>query len=363
MGTNMYADAMGDAYQRLQGLGYERGERDYANHGPMAAESLCTMGFGDYIPAWVERYTRRAAHHDPPEPRLSIDATDEASWRGAMGEFQRVGDWEQLFGRELAEQSWQDVLVHWWPRLLPGLLAGLTHGLIRTAHAVRCLSATSQPHDLALQEFSRGLAYWAARYRPLPGTVALIGECSVSEAVARLPRPGPDQPPDPGGRMSILAHAPGYDEALSSLNTVAPAHRLSEMTTTFAGVYLRHPEVAPVPLIHGVTAPSAMRMVLGHLPAQLHVGSVAAMWQVHVALLLMFTSGPRDEQDALQYASHVTLPTWVDLFERAVASGDEHAIKFTEACYRENLLQPDPRFPCAVAAALQRMGSSSSALL
>lgn len=28
--------------------------------------------------------------------------------------------------------------------------------------------------------------------------------------------------------------------------------------------------------------------------------------------------------------------------------GDEHVVKFTEACYRENALQPDPRFAAAV---------------
>ena len=76
---------------------------------------------------------------------------------------------------------------------LTGLLAGLTHGLIRTAHAVRCLSATEYPKDPALQELSRGLAYWAARYRPLPGEVALTGAQTVGEAVAALDRPGADR--------------------------------------------------------------------------------------------------------------------------------------------------------------------------
>ena len=42
------------------------------------------------------------------------------------------------------------------PRLLPELLAGLTHGLIRAAHAVRCLSATEHPTELALQGLRAG---------------------------------------------------------------------------------------------------------------------------------------------------------------------------------------------------------------
>ncbi|GAB4977861.1 hypothetical protein MAHJHV59_49860 [Mycobacterium avium subsp. hominissuis] len=35
--------------------------------------------------------------------------------------------------------------------------------------------------------------------------------------------------------------------------------------------------------------------------------------------------------------------------------GDEHVIKFTGACYRENALQPDPRFAAAVQTAQRRI--------
>jgi len=357
MPTNVYADAMGQAYERLDGLGYERGDRDFANHGPMGAEALCTLGFGDEVAAWVERYKRRIAHHDPPQRRSGLDAADEPSWRGALGSFDLVGEWEELFARELAEQPWRDVVTTWWPRLLPGLLAGLTHGLIRTAHAVRCLSATEYPKDLALQELSRGLAYWAARYRPLPGEVTLAGTATVDEAVAALDRRRPDHAGGPGAMVAELSGNPSYLRALSAMGPLAAGRRLSDMTTTFAGVYLAHPEVAPVPLIHGVTAPAAMRLVLAVVPIELHAMSVAAMWHVHVVLLMMFTRGPGAERQALHDASRAELPSWGDVFGRALDNGDEHVIKFTEACYRENALQPDPRFAHAAQAALQRIAA------
>nr|WP_318546619.1 questin oxidase family protein [Mycobacterium lepraemurium] len=142
---------MGDAYERLRGLGYERGEMEFANHGPMAAEALSALGFGDHVAAWVEDYKRGVAHHDPPEPRFRLDPSDEHSWREALGRFERAGDWEELFARELADRPWREVLSTWWPRLLPGLMAGLTHGLIRTAHTVRCMAATECPERIALQ--------------------------------------------------------------------------------------------------------------------------------------------------------------------------------------------------------------------
>lgn len=353
--NNVYANAMGEAYERLAGLGYERGEADFANHGPMAAEALSTLGFGDQVPSWVEDYKRGVAHHDPPEPRFRLDPSDERSWREALGRFERAGDWEELFARELADRPWRDVLSTWWPRLLPGLMAALTHGLIRTAHAVRCMAATDRPEKLALQELSRGLAYWAARYRPLPGQVELTGEQTVAGAVAALARIGREAAPPGGPRLASLHDTPGFAAALTGLRPLDAGRRLSEMTTTFAGVNMSHPDGPTVPLIHGVTAPAAMRIALAHLPHDQHAMSIAAMWHVHVALLLMFTSDTGTEAQSLADASHSGLPSWQELFERAIVHGDEHVIKFTEACYRENAIQPDPRFAAAVQAAQRKI--------
>jgi Questin oxidase-like len=353
--NNVYANAMGEAYERLEGLGYERGEMDFANHGPMAAEALSALGFGDRVASWVEDYKRGVAHHDPPEPRFRLDPSDEHSWREALGRFERAGDWEELFARELADRPWRDVLSTWWPRLLPGLMAALTHGLIRTAHAVRCMAATNHPEKLALQELSRGLAYWAARYRPLPGRVEVTGEQTVAGAVAALTRIGREAAPPGASRLAGLHERPGYGAALTGLCPLDAGRRLSEMTTTFAGVNMSHPDAPPVPLIHGVTAPAAMRIALAHLPEDQHAISIAAMWHVHVALLLMFTNDTGTEAQSLADASHTTLPSWQELFERAIVHGDEHVIKFTEACYRENAIQPDPRFAAAVQAAQRRI--------
>jgi hypothetical protein len=346
---------MSEAYERLEGLGYERGEMEFANHGPMGAEALAALGFGDQVPSWVEDYKHRVTHHDPPEPRFRLDPSDEQSWREALGKFERAGDWEELFARQLADRPWRDVLSKWWPRLLPGLMAGLTHGMIRTAHAVRCMVATDHPEKLALQELSRGLAYWAARYRPLPGRVELTGDQTVAGTVAALARIGRDAAPPGGSRLAGLPDSPGYSAALTGLRPLDAGRRLSEMTTTFAGVNMSHPDGPPVPLIHGVTAPAAMRIALAQLPDDQHAISIAAMWHVHVALLLMFTNDTGTEAQSLADASHAMLPSWQELFERAIVHGDEHVIKFTEACSRENAIQPDPRFAAAVQAAQRRI--------
>ena len=67
------------------------------------------------------------------------DAIRPGQWRERLGDVRYVRDWTVLFEAELADHGWRATLVRWWPRLLPGLSASATHGVIRTAHAVRSL--------------------------------------------------------------------------------------------------------------------------------------------------------------------------------------------------------------------------------
>lgn len=356
MTSTRYGDAINDALDRLDDLGYERGgDADLANHGPMAAEALAVLGHGDEVPGWVRGYRAAMDHHEPPSARFAIDGADESSWRPALGAFDRAGDWAALFERELAEQPWREVLARWWPRLLPGLFSRLTHGVIRTAHAVRSVASTDQPSSRQLTELARGLAYWAARFTGLPGQARFVGEHSLAQAVAALPRISVTDGLPPGARLARVGSLPGYQQALESIGADQLPDLLGDMTTTFAGIALAHPELNPVPLVHGVTAPAAVRLVLAHLPAELYEPSVAALWQVHAALLLMFTGDAAAEARVLARAMDTDVPAFDELIGRAVEHGDEHVIKFTEACLREHVLRPDPRFPAAVFAAQQRI--------
>jgi len=354
-----YSDAVNDALERLDDLGYERGiQGDLANHGPMGAEALAALGHGDKVASWVEGYRAAMPHHEAPAPRFALDATDESSWRSALGSFDRVGDWEQLMARELAEAPWRTVLARWWPRLLPGMLAGFTHGTIRTAHAVRSIAAVPEPSPVQLTELARSLGYWAARFTQLPGQPILRGERDVATAIAALPRFSgevPVTPPVAGKRLQMLDTMPGYFEALEQLAPLDPQWLLSEMTSEFAGVYVAHDEIFAIPMIHTVTLPAAVRLILPHLPVDLHASSVAAVWQVHLAFLLAFTRDRSREQDMIQQATDTDLPSFDELSVRSVEHGDEHVIKFTEACLREHLLRPDRRFAAAAFAALERI--------
>jgi hypothetical protein len=150
-----------------------------ANHGPMAAEALVTLGRSDAVARWVAGYASRLG--PPPAPRQEVLA---AEWEAALGERGRVADWAAFYRRELAEGPWRQVLQKWLPRLAPGFVAVATHGAIRTGHAARALAARETPPRF--HELAEGLAYWAANFTRLPEVATPAGSARPSQAVATL---------------------------------------------------------------------------------------------------------------------------------------------------------------------------------
>ncbi|MER7080550.1 Protein of unknown function [Saccharopolyspora kobensis] len=354
-----YEATVNEALDRVANLGYERTGGELANHAPMGAETIAVLGYFDAVGPWIENYRRGQEHYDPPESSNRIDAAEESSWRSALGVFGRAGDWERLFRRELADEPWRAVLARWWPRLITGVFAGMTHGVIRTAHAVRGLAAVAEPSPLQLDELSRGMAYWAARFVHLPGNTTFDAQGGFAAAVAALPREGLAEASNLGElrqAWSRIDEVPGYSEALRAPGPAEAQWLLSEMTAEFAGVFLAHPEFVPAPaLVHAVTAPAAVRLVLPHLPAEQHLASVGELWKMQAALLTTFTVGRQGEDAARTLAGEAEQLGFPELAARAVEHGDEHVIKFTEACMREHALRPDARYAAAVLSAQQRI--------
>jgi Questin oxidase-like len=320
--------ALLDALDRLRDTGPEFGGF-LANHGPMASEALLRLGAGDRIGGWVSGYLPRL--DAAPAAGAGID-----DWRERLGDQRLFGDWTAYLRREAAERSWPELLLRWWPRLLPGLAASATHGVIRTAHAVRSLRAAgARPEPLLVDELAQGLALWAARYVPLPGDPRLSGPLPAVPAIAGLPRLDPAVPGDgPGliGRMRAVRSVPGYPGSLDAWGPAAdPDAALDDLIAAAARVLAARPD-APIAFCHAVTAPAAVRLVLPELPAELRTASVAASWQSVGAIVAGFGS-PRlpAESDA---ADAPVEPA--ELVGRAVEHGDEHVIKLTEAALREH---------------------------
>jgi hypothetical protein len=344
-----YDAAVNDALERLVHAGFFFGGsnefRGFVMHAPMGAEALATLGFCDQVPGWVDWYASVRSINSMPEPFSPIDPGNEGEWRAALGQVRQIADWAALFRHQIDDAGWRATLATWWPRLMPGMMAGLTHGVIRSAHAVRSVAISETPTALQLNELASGLALWAAKYQPPAGAMARSARVNGSVST---------------GASSLFAAA---DTRLTESVDVA----LMELSSTCAGWYAKLPRGGnPVAPIHTITAPAALRMTLPQLPPELARPSYETMRDVCGTLLHQFASWPGDaprtspmEGDGIDSDSPAVQERIV---QEAVGSRDEHAIKLSEAAMREYAANPDSRYFAAAqhALALLRPGSSRS---
>jgi len=125
---------------------------------------------------------------------------------------------------------------------------------------------------------------------------------------------------------------------------------LSELTAEYAGHFTATMPSFPVPLIHTITAPAAMRLVLEELPEELHGISLHTIDAVNRGIFAAF--GGRQSTTARKENQSDTEQGLAALAADAVDIGDEHAIKLCEAAIREHALRPDPRYFSAASTAL-----------
>lgn len=317
-----------EAYQRLHGKGPEfggdeEGNHGLTNHGPMAVEVMVRRGLDLDVHRWLDRYLGRLT-----ELPGTVEPITEHDWQAALGDPRRIGDWTAFFTRQLAEWPWRQVLATWWPRLLPGIVAGSTHGVIRVGHAVRALRAVD--HDqVAATELGYGLAFWAARWRTIPGLAAPAGVLPAHAALDAVPRLA-EQNGFIAHRLDRLAELPGWPAALAALHpATSPADvpdRLQDLIQAAALGYLAHGQASPVLLVHTATAPNAVRHVLPVLPTSLWVPSFTAVWCASAAITATYAPAQPETPSAPRLGSDPA----TEVLDRAARHGDEHVIKFAD---------------------------------
>ena len=338
------SDAIDTALERLAAFTY-LDTPGFATHGPMGAETLSTLGHDDLVPGWAAQYAQRHEPLPAPPADNPIDLADPAARAAALGDPARVSDWALAFRRELTDMPWDVVLKGWLPELLPGYAGALTHGFIRTAHAVRSFRADQPPSDLMLNELARGLALWAASYKTLPGRPRLAGHLTITEATRRLPRPATPWPMFEAGTFGRIHDVPGFPTAVEALGALDPPTALSTLSAAFCRTIIANPDVFPVPLVHTVTPIAAARTLQPYLPDTPLDELAAHLWHVGAAITIAFTpTGAAAAGAAEQEPESVD-----DLLARAAEHGDPHVLKFTDACAREHDINPDPAYLAAAA--------------
>jgi hypothetical protein len=317
---------LNEAYQRFHRTGPEWGADQLTNHGPMAAEVLVRRGHADEVDRWVDRYVRRL--DEVPTPTGTITDRD---WRSALGDGRRIGDWTEYFTRQLAEQPWREVLVTWWPRLLPGVVAGATHGVIRVGHVVRALLAGAET-PATTTELAHALAFWAARATPVPMATQPAGVLDPAAAIDALPRI-PDQRGTVARRFGQLQDLAGWPTSLAALRPPADPDdardRLTHLVTAATLRYLTHGRASPILLVHTATAPNAVLHTLPALPPAMWSPSLSAVWAASAAIITAYAPPRGSAPEGLPAVPAGTTAV-ADLLDRAVDHGDEHVIKFTD---------------------------------
>jgi hypothetical protein len=323
---------MDEALERMRGASPEHAN-GVPNHGPMAAEALVTLGCDDeQVVRWTDRYSSKLI----PMP-ASVQRINGQNWREALGRMDATADWSAFFGNELADHSWESVLDQWLPTLLPGLMAAGTHGFIRTAHAVRALGA--EPTPLRLEELGMALGYWAAYYQELPGDPALAGDLGLEQALDEIPRAvvaydsRETLPREFVGALETLSGFPAAVAALAAPQSIPAA--LTALTETAARLYLANADRYPIVMLHTVTGPSALRMMLPHLSPQLQRTAYSYMWQAVAGWSAAFGARPPVPGPVPGDPAAAERTTSLVL-ERCLETEDPHAIKFVEACLREH---------------------------
>ncbi|GAA1618326.1 questin oxidase family protein [Nonomuraea maheshkhaliensis] len=356
---------MDEAYGRLHTTGPEF-DGWLSNHGPMAVESMVRHGYGREVHRWLDTYVGRL--DELPRGSSPIEA---AEWREALGDPGRLGDWLAYFDRELREQPWRAVLGTWWPRLLPGIAAGATHGVIRTGHAIHAL--LGQEDEPRIAELGQALGYWAARWQAIAGFDALSGtagperagtpagtngpERAVSgapdgtagpeQALAGVPRV-PDQSADINHRLGQLADLTGWGSSLAALKPAADPQQARAYLTELADAatlrYATHAHGNAVMLVHTATAPTAVLRALPALPAEVWVASFNAAWAAGAAVTAAYAPdepAPRGDLPAGPAEAE-------EAFELAVRHGDEHVIKLADTALDVYQRTDDPDALAAV---------------
>jgi hypothetical protein len=351
-----------EAYERLHATGPEF-DGSLSNHGPMAAEALVRHGHGDLVTSWLDEYMLRLEEFPRGTGPIGAD------WQQALGDPRRIADWTVFFGRELGEQPWRAVLNTWWPRLLPGVVAAATHGVIRVGHAVRVLLADGEggaggdrdggDHDIRVTELAHGLAYWAARWQTMPaghagaaaasaagrahaqapvGTLAATAgrAQTLAESLAGVPRIA-DQSGGVRDRLVQLGSLPGWPQALGSLTVPAEPEQIRTMLAGLADTatcrYLYYGHGNGIMLVHSATAPTAILRTLPALDDALWAPSLAAAWAASSALTAVYAPAepaPRAQLPGPPAAGEPPEETASATFARAAEHGDEHVIKFAD---------------------------------
>jgi Questin oxidase-like len=282
-----------------------------SSHLPMALTALTRLGASDErLAAFAERYAQRLHAAPAIEPWPS-----GLAWRALLGQPRAWPAYRRLWRDWIEHEGARDLLAQALPTLLQGVAAAAFHGPLRVAYAL----AANHSDELA-----DALAYWSCRWFAC-GAADGAGSNADTAAVLNALDFAAELGDEPliAQRMAQAAAHPRFAPALARWRVDAHI-TLPRLAMLAAERYAARAEFT---VLHLVTSAHAMSVLLPWLAAEdrltglrHYAGAAAAAWA---------TLPPGHGAAAMVQVS--VLP-WPELAARAIASEDDHAIKFVDAC-------------------------------
>ena len=311
-----------------------------SNHAPMVAEALCALGHPEAVGPWLSLY----------RPRLQPRPASASRSRARRGTKSSAAAIALAIGRCFLPGNSKPVpgkacSIAGWGGWRPGFARRRLHGVIRVGHAVRGLAQGETPSRRL--ELGDALASWAATWQTLPeGDTAPGAAMRPEQAIRVVPLlPAARRRPATSTALSALADFPEFVPVAGLVDTAGALEpQIAELCELFARIYLANARDIPttIAFIHGVTSLAA----LGHIGPQVGEGTARLAlryaWQSGCALYACYGAVPPATE---------ALPSGDadGLAEAAIANGDEHVIKFTEACLSRNQLAASAVYAAAAA--------------
>lgn len=322
------------------------------NNGTLVADALTAMGRSNLVAPWTKEYAT-----DLESMPATTNPITRDHWQAALGHRHRISDWAKFFGRELEHVGWNRILHDWLPRLLPGMSGAAGHAALRTASVFRNLII--EETNARITELGIALGYWAGSFRKLPGILGgtTSGTYTPLEALFRIKWQHKEQ----------LPHFPSIDHGLRGLERFSPFSGvinlikmpdsplvvISQITVAMSRVFLAN-SYDPrkiVPFILAVGLPSALRSFASLLEPAQAIALLRYGWQFAGAMYAIYGRvNPVEEWSGQEENPE-------DLIDGAVASQNEYAIIFTEACLREYAVQPETVYLAAAREAISQLSN------
>ncbi|MFZ2991122.1 questin oxidase family protein [Ideonella sp.] len=292
--------------------------RQLTSHLPMALQALHALGANAArLQAFNAAYLPRlgplnAAGQAAAES--SAPAVSWSDWQNACGRMASYAALRAHFAQALAMQGQPAVLRQALPLLWPGLAAAGLHGPIRLAHALQ------SGHS---GELAAALAYWAARWQPLP-VPPRRSALSFADWAARLTAaPGLINSPATriAARMEEASATPAYAELAAALQTGPDT--LDQLEELVLDDYIAWQDFT---VLHLVTGLHAVRQLLSWLDAP----DLAPVIRAATAAWLAALRLPQPAASGSGIPAHAD---WPALLDAARASTDDHAIKLVHVCH------------------------------